>query len=444
MVGCIRRAIALSLLAAGLAGCGGTITYGSSKPTPQGQPPGIVYVPSQPPLTPPPGTTPGSMLAFDARTGDPLWQGRASMSDMGQPVVAGGLVFVQGGYGGPPLLLAAFNAKNGHLVWSAQSPVTCGVESIGPAILLVVSCEQPAGPPGMQRVLRALDPKTGRELWTAEGVAAAVGSGKVILTVESPTGGDFKLRGLDPPTGQQLWETNPIVTNTPPLVNDKVALLQAFGCPGQCPGPGQARAFITGLDPATGSQLWQISFGQGSELRRLLLGDVAVFSVDLWPPPSLNQPPSEGPPPGATGALDLATGKELWRQSVTTELSFPALAVPGTVYVEQIAPSNAPNQCPNTRLDALDSKSGTPRWLIDNLRACEMTVDSDGHTVVLVLTSFSGTKIVVLDSATGTELWEKSMPTSGLYPLVHASVSDGVVYVSQSGHFTPPTPVPGD
>src|SRR5260370_36883378 len=114
-VGCLRRATALSLPAAGLVGCGGTITFGSSTPTPQRQPPGSIYMPAEPPLTPPAGTTRGTLLAFDAKTGDPLWQAQAPMADMGQPVVADGMVFVQGGHGGQSIVLAPFADINGDL-----------------------------------------------------------------------------------------------------------------------------------------------------------------------------------------------------------------------------------------------------------------------------------------------------------------------------------------
>lgn len=451
-LGWVRRATALSLLAAGLVGCGGTITYGSSTPTSKPLPPGLVYTPTEPPSTPPLGTTPGTLLAFDAKTGAPLWQGQAPMADMGQPVVAGGMVFVQGTYGAPPLVLAAFDARNGDLAWRASIPGVCGgfpiFTAFASSIVLTPGCAPAAGPPGAQWVVNGLDTRTGRQLWTAQGGEPAVGSGPVVVLVQSPTN-DFRVRGLDPLTGRQLWEAQLTSTNIPPLVNGQIALVQQYGCPtstnppdikaSTCPGPGQARSFVSRLDPVTGSQLWQAGFGQGGQLRRLLLGDVAVFSVDVETPPPPGQPVA-APPPGAIGALDPADGKELWRQTVSTGLSLPALAVPGTVYVEQMTPSSSAKQCPNSRLDALDSKSGTLRWRLDNLQACEMTVDADGLAVVLVLTTFSGTKIVVLDPATGTELWEKPMATSGWYPLVHAGVSGGVVYVAASGHFVAPSP----
>jgi outer membrane protein assembly factor BamB len=451
-MGRMRRTLALAVLPVMLAACGGTITLGSSTPNAQGRPSGVADIPTPPPLTPPPGTTPGTLLAFDAGTGNPLWQSQALASDLGQPVVSGGMVFAPGGYGGPPIMLAAINAKNGDLIWRTAGYAVCGGESFGLSILLVTTCGPGPGPRGMSNVIRALDPKTGRELWTSEGVGAAVSSGPVLLTVMNASG-DFKVRGLDPSRGEQLWESPLTATNIPPFVNGQVALVWQNGCltgtnppevTPRCPGPGQFRSFLSRIDIASGAELWQAGFGQGGQLRRLLLGDVAVATVDVELPPAPGQPPSEAPPPGFIDALDLGTGGELWRQSVTGDSSVPDLAAPGTVYIEQIRYGGNPRVCPTSRLDALDSKTGALRWRVDGLSTCETTVDADAHTAVLVLRTFSGTRIMVVDAASGAELWEKSMVTSSPYPLVHATVSGGVVYVTESGQFPLPSPASGD
>src|SRR5260370_16810135 len=189
-VGCLRRATALSLPAAGLVGCGGTITFGSSTPTPQRQPPGSIYMPSEPPLTPPAGTSRGTLVALDAKTGDPLWQAQAPMADMGQPVVADGMVFIQGGYGGPPIVLAAFNARSGPLTWRASIPAVCGgfpvFTAFGSGIVLTPGRRQAAGPPGGEWVLNRPGRKTGRALWTAQGGGPPVRCPPTPLRVPSP------------------------------------------------------------------------------------------------------------------------------------------------------------------------------------------------------------------------------------------------------------------
>ena len=438
----MRRAVALLALVTGLAACGGTITFGSSSPSP----PVVAFRPTKPPDTPPAGTTPGTLMALDATTGDLLWQSQAPMAATNQLQVSGGTVLVQGGYGGPPGVVAAINAKTGDLIWRA-TPAVCGPTAVGLEVLLIISCAQAGSPPFGQMVALALDVKTGRELWSGPGIAAAAGPGIAIVIVQTPSG-DFKIHGLDALTGHQLWEAGLTVTNIPPFVNGRFALAVQSGCPtfsptpdikpSSCTGPGQARSFLSRLDLASGSLLWQVGFGQGGQLRRLVLGDVAVVTIDVETPPGPGKAPQEGPGPERLAALDLNTGNELWRQTVTPYVDTPILAVPGTVFISHLVVGGA-QQC-STRIDALDSKSGIFRWRLGNLDYCQVNADADGTTTVLVLSSVGATKIVALDTASGTKRWEKPIATPGPYPLVWASVTAGVVYVAASGRFIAPPP----
>ena len=446
----MRRVAALLLLVGELAGCGGTIYYGSSSPSPRSQiEPSSSAIQAELP-SPPPGSTPGTLMAFDAKTGASLWQSQAPMSATTLLTVSGGLVFVVGGYGGPSGVIAAFEAQKGDLIWRAPTPGPCGFENtvaVGSGVVLTTSCTPPARPPfSGQSIVHGVDPKTGRELWTAEGIAAVAGPSVAMVIVQGPSGG-FKVRGLDLATGQQIWEAKPTVTNIPPDVNGRVALVVGYGCPTEspaadikpsnCTGPGQAGSFVSSLDPATGSQRWQILFGPGSQIRRrLLLGDVAVYLVAVETPPSPGNPPPAEPGPERLGALDLATGNELWRQTVAPETVTPIGAVAGTVFLEHVQATT--QQC-MTRIDALDSRSGTLRWRLDNLPFCQANVAAEGSTTVLLLASQTEAKLMVADTATGTKVWEKPITIASPYPLVSASVSGGVVYVAASGRFTAPT-----
>lgn len=441
--------MALLLLAAGSAGCGGTIYYGSSSPSPRPQTkPSSSAIQAELP-SPPPGTTPGTLMAFDAKTGASLWQSQTPMSAIGQLVVSDGMVFVVGGYGGPSRVMAAFAPQKGDLIWRVATPGPCGFEntvSVGSGVVLTTGCTQPARPPFPgQSIVHGVDPKTGRELWTAEGIAAAAVSGTAVVIVQIPSG-DFKVRGLDSLSGRQLWEARPTVTNIPPAVNGRVALVVGYGCAtsaptpdikaSSCAGPGQARSFLSRLDPTTGSRLWQVGFGQGGQLRRLLLGDVAVFTVAVETPPTPGQPPQQGLGPERLGALDLNTGNDLWHETVPPEVVIPIGAVPGTVFLETLQADA--QQC-TTRIDALDSKSGTLRWRIDNLPFCQANVAVEGSTTVFLLASPRAAKLMVVDTATGTKVWEKPIAIPSPYPLASASVSGGVVYVAASGRFIAPT-----
>jgi outer membrane protein assembly factor BamB len=293
-----------------------------------------------------------------------------------------------------------------------------------------------------------LDLKTGRTLWKVEGEEPAAGAGVALVLVQAPTGG-FNVRGLDPMTGRRQWDAPVHTVNIAPTVNRQDILVQENGCPtssspqdidpSHCSGPGQTSSFVSSLDPATGRRLWQVGFGPGSQVNRTpLLGDVAVFTFYVETPPTPGQPPTEGPPAGAIRALDPATGAELWSQGLSTQPGVPILAVPGTVFVQGSTGGGA--QPCGVRLDALDSKTGILRWRIDNPQVCGLDVAADAQTTVLVLSTPSATKIVVLNTATGVELWEAPMATTGPYRLAHATVSGGVVYAAVSGKFILPPP----
>src|SRR5579859_7010548 len=456
-----RRVLALGLIVVALQACGGTITFGrSSKPT--------VYPASQArsgsPLSqgipsPVPGTTAGFLLALDGMTGSTLWQVSVPMAVISQPVLSGDMVFIQGGYDCRSIgsVLAAFDAKKGNLVWEAPTTGNrygyslCGSEfapAVGSGIVLTNASAQSHGPPfAGTTFVSGLDQRTGRTLWNVEGEEPAAGAGVALVLVQAPTGG-FYVRALDPITGRPQWDATVHAVNIAPTVNRRVILVQENGCPtssspqdidpSHCPGPGQTSSFVSSLDPATGRRLWQAGFGPGSQVNRSpLLGDVAVFTFYVETPPTPGKPPTEGPPAGAIRALDPATGAELWSQGLSTEPAVPVLAVTGTVFLE----SNASGaQSCTERLDALDSKTGILRWRKDNLQACVLDVAADEQTTVLTLSTLSATKIVVLNTGTGAELWEAPLATTGPYRLAHTAVSGGVVYAAASGKFILPPP----
>ncbi len=460
-VSAARRVLALGLLAMALQACGGTITFGRSLsnayPATQAR---SGAPPSQAIPSPVPGTTAGFLLALDGRTGSMLWQSSVPMAAISQPVVSGGIVFIQGGYDcrSTASVLAAIDTKTGNRMWEAPTTANrygyslCGSEfapTVGSGIALTNAFVQFQQPPfaGTSFVF-GLDLKTGRTLWKVQGEEPAAGAGAALVLVQAPSGG-FNVHAHDPMTGEKKWEATVHTANIAPSVNGQVILVQENGCPtasspqdidpSHCSGPGQESSFVSSLDPATGRRLWQVGFGPGSQVNRTpLLGDVAVFTFIVETPPTPGQPPPEGPLPGAIRALDPATGAELWRQGLSAQAAVPILAVPGTVFVQESAGGGA--QPCTTRLDALDSKTGVLRWRMDNLRVCGLDVAADAQTTVLILSTASATKIVVLNTATGAELWGAPMATTGPYRLAHATVSGGVVYAAVSGKFILPPP----
>ena len=77
---------------------------------------------------------------------------------------------------------------------------------------------------------------------------------------------------------------------------------------------------------------------------------------------------------------------------------------------------------------------------MDDMQVCLLDVAADAQTTALMLSTASATKIVVLNTATGAELWEAPMATTGPYRLAHATVSGAVVYAAVSGKFILPPP----
>ena len=460
-VSAARRLLALGLILMALPACGGTIMFGrSSEPS--------AYPASQArsgsPLnqgipSPVPGTTAGFLLALDGSNGNPLWQVSVPMAVISQPVVSGDMVFIQGGYDcrSNASVLAAFDANKGNLVWEAPTTGNrygyslCGSEfapAVGSGIALTNATAQSQGPPfAGPSFVSGLDQRTGRTLWSVQGEEPAAGAGVALVLVQAPSG-RFSVRALDPMTGRSRWDATVHTVNIAPSVNRQVILVQESGCPtvssaqdidqSYCPGPGQGASYVSSLDPATGRRLWQVGFGPGSQVnRKPLLGDVAVFTFHVETPPTPGQPPTESTMPGAIRALDPATGAELWSQGLSTEPAVPILAVSGTVFIQS---TGSGAQSCTERLDALDSKTGILRWRMDKLQACVLDVAADEQTTVLTLSTLSATKIVVLNTATGAELWEVPIATTGPYRLVHAAVSGGVVYAAASGRFILPPP----
>ena len=438
----LRPVLALVLLAAVLTACGGTIYFGRSSPNSDrasdargGNGPLLgQQIPS-----PPPGTTAGSLIALDSRTGNRLWQTPVPMGAVSQPVVANGLVFVQGGYDCRSTAsgLAAFDAKDGKSMWEAPTTANrygfsmCGSEfppRVGAGIALTVGTGQTGSASGARPVVHGLDPKTARELWTTEGEEPAAAPGTVIILVaSSPASSVYKVRGLNPLTGAQQWEAGVTASNLTPLIAGETAVV---------PGTDPNGDYVSAVDITNGALRWQLHFTHDQQFGGLVLGDVAVYSVNVYSQPMNGQ----GPDSGRIVAVDVATGQELWRQTVTPGVGGPALAVPRAVYVMQVE-GRSTQRC-SSELAALDSRSGLLKWRYNDSGCPNYWGDlaGDGSTTAIVLGAGSGTKIAVLDMGTGSKLWEKPIATSGPYPLVQIAVAGGVVYMAVSGRFIAPPP----
>src|SRR5260370_10064853 len=117
----VRLFAGLALLLLALSACGPPAASG-----PPSSPPG-------PTVPPPPGTTAGSLMALDAKTGRILYQVQAPMAAISAPVVSQGLIFVQGGYDcrSPSGVLAAFRAKDSAYLCQTPTAPTYPGFSLG-------------------------------------------------------------------------------------------------------------------------------------------------------------------------------------------------------------------------------------------------------------------------------------------------------------------------
>ncbi len=432
----VRLFAGLALLLLGLAACAPPASYG----TPSGSD-GVTSPPSNfRSGTPPPGTTAGSLVALDAKTGRVLWHVQAPMAAISAPVVSQGLVFVQGGYDCriPTGVLAAFQGRDGALLWQAPTAPShagfslCSSESPPAAMLGVVMVA--AAPQGSEVVIRGLDPKSGRELWTTSGSGPTSSSGPLLTFVQFLSG-RAALQGLDPLSGRQRWLAKLNSAGPPIAVNSQSALVSG--------SYGQYGAQVSLIDLATGDVQWQYPIGDGA-VATVALSDVAVVSFRPLP-----TPPQFAATDQSLIALDGVTGKQLWRHDkIQSSSPLPLFSIPGSVFAEQLPNPPDPNHC-TFSIQALDSRSGAVRWTRSNIPGCADAFypgfATDASTSVLMYPAGSATKIVALDATAGTTLWERQLPQSPMCnpstpqcALVKATIAGGVVYVAASGQFIYP------
>jgi len=334
-----KAAAALALLA--LAGCGGTsarkplraATSGLASPTPT------------PPSSPTPTAASGTLGAWTSRVDLPL------------PVTNGTVI---AGVTRNNDRVQAVDATTGRALWDVPLPLAAGATPGGapgtqgpvllaapgaPLVLRLTTTTPGSGltPASTGPVATALEPSTGRTLWTAPGPANLL-DGAAVLT--GTTGVDTTgstTTALDPVTGKARW-TRP---GQAVGLNGDVAVLSS--------SDAGISTVLTGTDTATGRALWSsadwargaqgsrstvVATGAGHALvettRRDLAGDTTSLLVrDLRTGqpvgPEVPQPSNPtslidtttgvavvyekvpGPTSDGQYGLDMRTGKVLWR-----------------------------------------------------------------------------------------------------------------------------------
>jgi len=232
----------------------------------------------------------GIVHALDLATGSERWQSSEVLDSATSPTAGNGLVFI--GTGGGELV--ALDGATGARRWRVRvSNAVIHEPTFADGIVYVTAGD------GTIAAMRSAD---GTQIWAINVGADPTGTPTVsagILYVgsrSSEAGG--RLRALDAATGAALWHIDEPWFS--PSVSGGLAI------------SGRDDGLIVALDARTGAERWRIATGSsigssaggstgGSTRGPAIVGSTVFFSVDLghW-----------------VGALDLATGRLVWRYDV--------------------------------------------------------------------------------------------------------------------------------
>lgn len=294
------------------------------------------------------GVSAGSLpTSWEAPTGKGvIWKTDVPLPGWNSPIIWQDKVFLSGG-DEKTHEVYAFNASDGKLAWKTSVPIKGKAGKLSPdagqapATLTADATHVVAAFANAD--LAGLD-HSGKLLWTRSfgpldldyGYASCpvLAEGKLLVQVDqghSPDEGKSKLYALDPATGKTLWEVKrPVMSSwSTPLV----ALLE-----------GKPTVFVAGnplvvaYDLSSGKEIWRAE-GMGGEVApSLAFGDGRLFVAQM----------------GAQAmAFNAKDGKMLWSNY---ELALPDISSP--VYAEGILYFSSPDGT----LAALDGASGRAHW----------------------------------------------------------------------------------
>lgn len=257
-------------------------------------------------------------------------------------------------------------------------------------------------------IIKALDPDTGKELWSNDlerevyarlsgGLTAAYG--KVFVGNENG-----EVIAVDESTGEELWRVvvNGEVLASPATDNNLVIV-------------NTSRGMLIALDQASGEQKWTIS----TEVPSLTLrGDSAPVTVSggvFW-----------GTANGRLAAAIVERGQLIWQQPVGTpkgateidrlvDVDATPVVLGGTLYTIGI----------NGQLIGIDLRSGKPAWKRNYSSAID--IETDGSRLFVVTDT---DHLVAVDARSGTELWSTEKLEHRL--LTAPKVIDGYLVVGDT------------
>ncbi|MGI8643546.1 MAG: PQQ-binding-like beta-propeller repeat protein [Thermomicrobiales bacterium] len=227
------------------------------------------------------GSTDGGMYAFDAETGDPLWQsGAAILNDAfwernenefaplasSTPAAGDGVVVIASSLG----TVHALDSDTGETLWSAPMPAgSLGMPVVSEDLILVAvdgvdpspggDVATPVGELGSASaesaaMLIALDTSSGAIRWTSyywptDHISPAAVSDDRIYTLEGNARAS-KVRALGTSDGEELWshQLNSGPVEPPTVVNGVVYV-------------GGGAGYVYAFDEVTGQEQWKVRIG---------------------------------------------------------------------------------------------------------------------------------------------------------------------------------------
>jgi len=244
-------------------------------------------------------------------------------------------------------------------------------------------------------VIYALDVYTGQELWSTGGFGQLENSGAVAGDILVAGGYDQRVRALDSHTGEVLWsfDTASFVQASPLIVEERVYIA--------------TDRVLYALDLQSGELQWETPTGN----ENAYMGAPAYQDGVIY----------------TTGgkillAVDSTSGEGLWRTERND--AFTALAVAnGNIFVGNF----------DGAFYAYDQATGTEKWKFQAGGIFWAGPAVEGDTVY----AGNDDMVYALNEQTGEERWHFQMAGQGVSDL---TISDGVLYVSDSSHEFPRGP----
>jgi outer membrane protein assembly factor BamB len=332
-----------------------------------------------------------NLTALRATDGSVQWRTNTGMFTLDTPAIQSGLVYISGEAAYTGNRVKAFDETTGKKIWGTR--VGPRQVDVGPPIL---SGDSVYVEPSSSRV-KKLDSRTGEKLW-AEGSggffpnAVAVVDDTVYVTSNN---GIYSLSASD---GSLKWPQDPLARDrrhpdTSPVVANGLIYLVGGETPSSGVGPLRA------INRTSGERVWDAPISTGAYTG---LADRTVPTA----PAVANGVLYTGSRSGTVYALNATTGEELWNTSVSSPIDssnyqYPGLLSPsvanGTVYI----PDN-----PEGKLYALNASTGTVQQEIEvgrNIASSPVIVDNTIYLTLWSKDNFTDPEPGQVVAITGTE-----------------------------------------